>query len=116
MDRLNALLGRPSHYSAMYGYETEGGTELSLSLLFPEHGVLAGGGRILRARPAQPPAITGDFPIDGLRFMRPGSADTLLEEAHRMDIPALRQQMLDAYKPWPGDWGQLQVTRYVSLP
>lgn len=111
-----ACLGQPSHYSAMYGYETPGGPELSLRLLFPEHGVLAGGGRILWARPAQPPAITGDFPLNGMQFMRPGAADALLEEAHRAYTPALAQQLLDAYKPWPGDWKDVQITPFVSPP
>lgn len=111
-----ACLGQPSHYSAMYGYETAGGTQLSLNLLFPETGVLAGGAKILSARPAQPPAISADFPINGFQFMEPRSADVLLEEAHRMYATALRQQLLAAYKPWPGSWERLQITQYVSPP
>jgi hypothetical protein len=104
-----ACLGQPGQYRATYGYETEGGTQLDFAMLFPDQGILAGGAKILRARPAQPPAITSDFPIEGFQFMRPGPVSTLLQQAHSVYTPALREQMINAYKPWPGDWQGIMI-------
>ena len=106
-----ACLGQPGYYSATYGYETEGGTQLNFNLLFPDQGILAGGAKILRARPAQPPAITGDFPIGSFLFMQPSPASTLLQRAHNVYVPALREQMINAFKPWPGDWQGIEIGR-----
>ncbi len=104
-----ACLGQPTHYSAIYGWDTEGGKELDLDLLFPDRGVLAGGARFLRSRPEQPPAITGDFPITAFRFMRPDSASTLLQRVHSGYVPGLREQMINGYKLWPGAWKDIEI-------
>jgi len=111
-----ACLGQPEQYKAMYGYETPGGTQLDFALLFPDQGILAGGATILRARPTQPPAITGDFKLDGFQFMLPGPVSTLLEQTHSVYAAPLREQMINAYKPWPGEWESIQVTPFVTPP
>ena len=110
-----ACLGQPTHYSATYGYETEGGTQLNLSMLFPDQGVLIGGARILSTRPKQPPAIAGDFPMTDLLFMPPGSVDTLLQRVHGVYVPFLREQMIGTYKPWFGDWRGIEVSQYPTI-
>lgn len=115
-DAVIECLGEPTHYSATYGYETEGGTQLDLRLLFAEHGILAGGARILRTRPAAPPQITGDFPISSLTIMEARPARDLLDEAHSVYGTALKQQMLDTYKAWPGKWKEVRVSKYVAPP
>lgn len=102
-------LGQPGQYKATYGYETPGGTQLDFALLFPDQGILAGGAKILRARPTQPPAITGDFKLDGFQFMPPGPVSTLLEQAHSVYAAPLREQMINAYKPWPDAWQDITI-------
>lgn len=111
-----ACLGQPSMYSATYGYETEGGTQLNLDLLFAERGILVGGARILRDRPQEPPAITGSFLMNGVRFMPAGSAVELVQQLGSEYVPGLREQVIKGYKPWPGDWKDVQVTPFVSPP
>ncbi len=110
-----ACLGQPAYYSATYGYETEGGTQLNFNLLFPDQGILAEGAKILRARPAQPPAITGDFPMRSFLFMQPSPASTLLQRAHSVYVPALREQMINAYEPWPGDWQGIEIGKSSNV-
>jgi hypothetical protein len=111
-----ACLGQPTQYSATYGMETEGGKQLDFDLLFPKSGILAGGVRILKARPEKPPAITAEFPMLGVRFMQPGPVPELVQRLASEYVPALREQMIKGYKPWPGDWQAVQITPFVSPP
>jgi len=111
-----ACLGQPTDYRATYGMETEGGKQLDLDLLFPDRGVLAGGARILRDRPEKPPAITGEFPITGVRFMRPAPADKLVQRLASEYLPALGEQIRKEYKLWPGDWKAIEISPFVSPP
>ena len=108
-DGIVACLGEPGLYSASYKFDPPANANaLHVRLLFPEQGVLASGAKFFRSRPKQPPPIRGDFPIDFIRFFRPGTAEQILDRLFG-GSPALYEQALQEHKPWPGKWEDIVV-------
>ena len=113
-DRVIACLGEPEWYSAQYKWDIPG-NQLGLDLIFPEQGVLVHGWRFFRSRPKQPPAIDGHFPILSFIFEQPTSAEQILYEIYGGKPSGLYEQVLQEYKPWPGEWEEIVIEIDPSL-
>jgi hypothetical protein len=100
-------LGQPERYRASYNSDIPG-YALHLDLLFPDHGVLAGGATWLRSRPREPPPIDRGHPIQDLRFVLPGTAEQVLYEVYGAWADVY-EQMLKEYKPWPEKWEDIVI-------
>jgi hypothetical protein len=101
-----ACLGTPERYQASYEQNVEG-NQLSLDLLFAAEGTLAYGARFMHIDRKQPPPVDGSFPIFGLAIVEPGTADQVLREIYESN--ETYEQMLRAYRPWPGDWQSVVI-------
>ena len=106
-DRVIACLGEPEWYSAQYKWAIPGHA-LHCALLFPDQGILAHDAKFLRSRPMQPPPINGHFPISGFVFKQPGSAEQILYQIHGHNS-AHYEEVLQEYKPWPGEWEDIVI-------
>ena len=112
-DRVIACLGEPEWYSAQYKWAIPGHA-LHCALLFPDQGILAHDAKFLRSRPMQPPPINGHFPISGFVFKQPGSAEQILYQIHGHNS-AHYEEVLQEYKPWPGEWEDIVIEIDPSL-
>lgn len=106
---LIACLGKPEYYAATYGLTGEGMMELDFNLLFPNQGVVAGGAKFYPTNTEQPPAITGDFPVNSLMFRQPGSADDLLQRQFGLYPQETYIQIVKSYKSWTGHWDSIKI-------
>lgn len=107
---LIACLGEPALYEAWYKFDPPAyANHLHITLLFPEQGVLASGARFFRSRPKEPPPINDDFPIEFIRFIRPGTAEQVLNNLYGHLPTNLYEQALRNYKPWPGNWQDIVI-------
>lgn len=100
-------LGAPTLYYARYNWDL-GQYALSLTLLFPDQGILASGAKYFYPKPEQTPVIKGDFPISHLTFVLPGSAEQVLQEIY-IEGSVSMEPSIPEYQPWPGNWQDIVI-------
>lgn len=105
---MNQCLGQPGAYLATYK-RSPGGNQLSLNLVYPDDGVLTSGSRIFSPQLKAPPAVTTDFPVSFIRFVRPGTTDQVLSEIYVKGWGHANDGVLQEFRPWVGDWASVVI-------
>lgn len=97
--------GTPDTYR---GFFTLGvpGRALSFEMLFAQKGTLAEGVKYYGIDQESPPPISGRFPIRSYNVRAGGTPTDVLRSVY---YSGLDQELLEQYKPWPGDWDHIAI-------
>lgn len=97
--------GPPYQYRAFY--TTEGPAfGLKLELLYPERGVVVSGSRFFSPIRENPPLISAGHPMYQFEIVPSGTAEDVMYRAYH---PESYDTVLREYKPWPGDWAEIEI-------
>ncbi len=99
-------LGPPAQYRAYYSATVPGRLQ-ELEIVYPEHGIVAGGAKFYDLSERSPDAIKCQFPMDDFVLVVPDTTESVLRRVYssRADV----DQLLEQFKPWPESCDDLEL-------
>jgi hypothetical protein len=101
--------GPPSEYSAIYHELRAEIPVLELYLWYSGKGIIIIAGT--HGQAMDPPSIHEDIGVLEIIVTRPGTVQEMLHRGEANAAPDLQQAILQASRPWPGTWEELEILR-----
>lgn len=108
-----SCIGAPGQYRAYFTRSTPG-RQLEFEMVFPTQGTWVGGTQFFGLSQEQPPAIGGAFPMNFFRYETPGTEKAILQKVY--GDGNIYETVQRQFKPWPGDWGEIDIDSDPTLP